>query len=174
MSDNEAEDFIQEFEKAALSIKNGTERSKKYRAGVAALAQRAVDSEDMNYLKAAIRFTDHIVDRKNRSRAFVDIIRSISKVAQNTASMDLVQRSLELSDNTLEGLDRSHALEITVGALAHVGMLIDDPAVIDESVKLADTIFFTIFKFPFCFNLTVLIILIFQFIRFPQTSQNYR
>ena len=140
MSNNEVDDFVIELEKKARSIKNENDRSKKYRAGVVALAQKAVALNDISYLEEAVRFTDHIIDMNNRSRAFVDIIKGTAKIAQNTANIDLVRRSLELSDNTLDGLDTSHALEITASAFARVGMTMDDPAVIEESKKIADTI----------------------------------
>ncbi len=140
MSDNEVEDFVIELEKKARSIKNENDRSKKYRAGVVALSQKAVALNDIRYLEEAVRFTDHIIDMNNRSRAFVDIIKGTAKIAQNTANIDLVRRSLELSDNSLGGLDTSHALEITASAFARVGMTMDDPAVIEESKKIADII----------------------------------
>ncbi|TKY91983.1 MAG: hypothetical protein C5S46_03000, partial [Candidatus Methanomarinus sp.] len=146
MSDNEVEDFVIEFEKKTQNIKNEIDRSKKYRAGVVALAQKAVTSNDISYLKEAIRFTDHIIDVNNRSRAFVDIIKATAKIAQETADIELVKWSLELSDNTLEGLDRSHALEITGSAFINVGMLMDDPAVIEDSKKLADTIEYNTYR----------------------------
>ena len=146
MSDNEVEDFVIEFEKKAQNIKNEIDRSKKYRAGVVALAQKAVTSNDISYLKEAIRFTDHIIDVNNRSRAFVDIIKAIAKIAQETVNIELVKWSLELSDNTLKGLDRSHALEITSSAFINVGMLMDDPAIIEDSKKLADTIEYNTYR----------------------------
>jgi len=146
MSDNEVEDFVIEIEKKAQNIKNEIDRSKKYRAGVVALAQKAVASNDISYLKEAIRFTDHIIDGSNRSRAFVDSIKATAKIAQETANIELVKWSLELSDNTLDGLDRSHALEITASAFVSVGMTMNDPAVIEDSKNLADTIEYNTYR----------------------------
>jgi tetratricopeptide (TPR) repeat protein len=142
MSDNNAQDFIQDFENAALAIKDETERSKKYRAGVAALARRAVSFSDMTYLEAAERFTDHIIDENNRSRAFVDIVRSTARVAVNTANMNLVNKSLELSTCAHEGLDRSHAIEEVISAMAEVGAAMDNPAVIEDAKKFTEIIEF--------------------------------
>jgi len=146
MPDNNAWDFIREFENAALAIKNETERSKKYRAGVAQLARRAISFSDMTYLEAAERFTDHIIDENNRSRAFVDIVKSTARVAVNTTNMDLVNKSLELSTCAHEGLDRSHAIEEVISAMAEVGAAMDNPAVVEDAKKITETIEFDTYR----------------------------
>jgi hypothetical protein len=133
-------DFIRNFEKKAESITNDIDRSKKYRAGIAALSQKAVETNNTTFLDAAVRFTGKIIDDHDRSKAYVDIIRGTAMVAINTADADLVGRSLELSANTEEGHDRSHALQGVVAAMAEVGAKMDDPATIEDSKELAGTI----------------------------------
>ncbi len=133
-------EFIREFEKKAESITNDIDRSKKYRAGIAALSQKAVETNNTIFLEAAVRFTGKVIDDHDRSKAYVDIIRGTAMVARNTADADLVGRSLELSANTEEGHDRSHALQGIVAAMAEVGAKTDDPATVEDSKKLAGTI----------------------------------
>ncbi len=133
-------EFIREFEKKAESITNDIDRSKKYRAGIAALSQKAVETNNTIFLEAAVRFTGKVIDDHDRSKAYVDIVRGTARVAINTADADLVGRSLELSANTEEGHDLSHALQGIVAAMAEVGAKTDDPATVEDSKKLAGTI----------------------------------
>lgn len=134
MSGNE---FIQTFEKKAASIKDDTERSKKYRAGVATLALRAIDSNDITYLEAAIRFANKIIDEHDRSKAYVDIVRGTSRVARNTVDPELVRRALEISAKTIKGHDHGHAMESVVSAIAEVGLKKNEPDAIEKAEKLA-------------------------------------
>ncbi len=132
--------FIREFERNAGSITNDIDRSKKYRAGIAALAQKAVETNNTTFPDAAVRFTGKIIDEHDRSKAFVDIVRGTARVAINTTNAELAGRSLELSVNTEEGHDRSHALQGVVAAMAEVGSKIDDPATVEGLKELAGTI----------------------------------
>lgn len=134
------EEFIQNFEKKAASIQDDTERSKKYRAGVATLAQKAVTYNEMDYIEAAIRFANNIIDEHDRSKAYVDIVRGTSRVARNTANPDLVRRGLELSVKTIEGHDRGHAMEGIVSAIAEVGLKNNESDAIENAKKLAEGI----------------------------------
>ena len=135
-----SDEFIQILEKKAGSIKDDNERSKKYRAGVATLAQKAVTFNDTAYLEAAIGFANNIIDEHDRSKAYVDIVRSTSRVARNTANPDLVQRALEISTKTIEGHDRSHAMEGVVSAIAEVGLKKKESDAIENAKKLAEGI----------------------------------
>jgi tetratricopeptide (TPR) repeat protein len=132
--------FIRELEKKAGSITNDIDRSKKYRAGIAELAQKAVKTNNTTYLEAAVRFTEKIIDDHDRSKAYVDIVRGTARVAINTADADLAVRSLELSANTEQQHDRSHALQGVVAAMAEIGAKTDDPATVEDSKELAGTI----------------------------------
>ncbi len=140
MVNDASSEFIREFEKNAESITNDIDRSKKYRAGIAAFAQKSVQTNNTVYLEAAVRFTGKIIDDHDRSKAYVDIIRGTARVAINTADTDLVGRSLELSANTNKGHDRSHALQGVVAAMADVGIQMDKPAFVDDSKELAGII----------------------------------
>jgi tetratricopeptide (TPR) repeat protein len=140
MVNDTSPEFIREFEKKAESITNDIERSKKYRAGIAALAQKAVETNNTAYLEAAVRFTEKIIDDNDRSKAYVDIVRGTARVASNTADSDLAGRSLELSANTKKGHDRSHALQGVAAAMSEIGAKMDDPATIEDSKELAGTI----------------------------------
>jgi tetratricopeptide (TPR) repeat protein len=140
MVNDASSEFIREFEKNAESITNDIDRSKKYRAGIAALAQQAVGTNNTIFLDAAVRFTGNIIDDHDRSKAFVDIVRGTARVAINTADADLAVRSLELSANTEQGHDRSHALQGVVAAMAEVGAKTGDPAIVKDSKELAGTI----------------------------------
>ena len=140
MVNDTSSEFIREFEKKAKSITNDIDRSKKYRAGIAALAQKAVETNNTTFLDAAVGFTGKIIDDHDRSKAYVDIIRGTARVAINTADADLVGRSLGLSANTEEGHDRSHALQGVVAAMADVGMKMDQPAFVEDSKELAGII----------------------------------
>lgn len=139
MSD-EITNVIETFKEKAESIKDETERSKKYRAGIATLAQKAVVSKNTEYLEVCIRFTDNIIDSDDRSRAYVDIIRAFARIARNISDPELVQYGLRLSEKTDEGHDRSHALEGVVSAMADVGVGTNDPDAIQEAKRLACTI----------------------------------
>ncbi|MBE0523519.1 MAG: hypothetical protein IBX40_04190 [Methanosarcinales archaeon] len=134
------EEFIKIFEKNAASIKDNTKRSKKYRAGVAILALKAIASNDITYLEAAIRFTNNIIDEHDRSKAYVDIVRGTSRVARITANPDLVRRALEISAKTIEGHDRSHAMEGVVSTIAEVGLKNNESDAIENAIKLAEGI----------------------------------
>ncbi|HUX57362.1 MAG TPA: hypothetical protein VMV77_10335 [Bacteroidales bacterium] len=134
------DEFIQIFEKKAASIKDDTERSKKYRAGVATLAQKAIDSNDTAYLDAAIRFANNIIDEPDRSKAYVDIVRSTSRVARNTVNSDLVRRALKISAKTIKGHDRSYAMEGVVSAIAEVCLNNNESDAIEFAKKLAESI----------------------------------
>jgi len=140
MVNDTSSEFIREFKKNAESITNDIDRSKKYRAGIAALAQKAVETNNTTFLDAAVRFTGKIIDDHDRSKAFVDIVRGTARVAINTADAELADRSLELSDNTEAGHDRSHALQGVVAAIADVGMKKNEPATFENSKELAGTI----------------------------------
>lgn len=140
MVNDASSEFIRVFEKKAESITNDIDRSKKYRAGIAALSQKAVETNNTIFLDAAVRFTGKIIDDHDRSKAYVDIVRGTARVAINTADADLAVRSLELSANTEEGHDRSHALQGVVAAMAEVGAKTDDPATVEDSKELAGTI----------------------------------
>lgn len=135
-----AEEFVQNFVEKAESIKNETDRSKKYRSGIAVLAQMAVNSNNMTYLEAAIRFTGSIIDGHDRSKAYVDIVRGTAAVAINLSNPKLVCYALELSANTDEGHDRSHAMQAVAAALAEVGTKNNAPAAVEEAKKLVETI----------------------------------
>ena len=140
MVNDASSEFIRKFEIKAESITNDIDRSKKYRAGIAALAQKAVETNNTIFLDAAVGFTGKIIDDHDRSKAYVDIIRGTARVAINTADADLACRSLELSANTDKGHDRSHALQGVVAAMADVGMKIDEPAFLEDSKELAGII----------------------------------
>jgi|GEM_PF-2476827 len=140
MVNDASSEFIREFGKNAESITNDIDRSKKYRAGIAAMAQKAAETNNTTFLDAAVGFTGKIIDDHDRSKAYVDIIRGTARVAISTADADLVGRSLELSANTEEGHDRSHALQGVVAAMADVGMKKDKNAFVEDSKELAGII----------------------------------
>ncbi|MDW7774772.1 MAG: hypothetical protein SCH39_00365 [Methanosarcinales archaeon] len=140
MVDNTAEDFIRHLEDTAEAIKNDTDRSKKYRAGIATLAQKAVETNNTAYLDAAERFNQHIIDAHDRSKAFVDIVRATARIAGNTANTEQVNRALALSAKTDTGHDRSHCLQGVVVAMAEVGVTNSDAQIIEASKKLVETI----------------------------------
>ena len=140
MADNTAEDFIKYLEDTADAIKNDTDRSKKYRAGIATLAQKAVGTNNTVYLDAAEQFTRHIIDAHDRSKAFVDIIRAAARISSNKASVDLLNRALALSAKTDTGHDRSHCLQGVAVAMAEVGVTNSDAKTVEASKQLADTI----------------------------------
>jgi tetratricopeptide (TPR) repeat protein len=137
---NNAGDFIKHLEDAAEAIKNDTLRSKKYRAGIATLAQKAVDTNNTVYLDAAEGFTQQIIDTHDRSKAFVDIIRATARIAGNTSSADLLNRALALSAKTETGHDRSHCLQGVAMAMGKVGITNNDAEAIEASKQLAYTI----------------------------------
>lgn len=140
MAGDTAGDFIKRLEIAAESVRDELERSKKYRAGIAGLAQKAAESGDLTYIEAAVRFTERIIDGHDRSKAYVDIVRAAARVAINTSDADMVSRALELSVNAETGHDRSHALEAVVTATAEVGVQNNDPAAVEESKRLTENI----------------------------------
>ena len=140
MANDAASGFILEFEKNAGSIINDIDRSKKYRAGIAVMAQKAVETSNTAYLDAAVRFTAKVIDDHDRSKAFVDIVRGTARVAINTADADLAAKSLVLSANTEAGHNRSHALQGVVSAMAELGAKTDDSVIFEKSIELADTI----------------------------------
>jgi len=140
MMDDTAGDFIRHLENTAEAIKNDTLRSKKYRAGIATLAQRGVDTNNTVYLDAAEGFTQHIIDTHDRSKAFVDIIRATARIAGNTSSADLLNRALALSAKTETGHDRSHCLQGVSVAMGKVGITNSDDKTVETSKQLAGTI----------------------------------
>ncbi|MCK4937252.1 MAG: hypothetical protein KAR85_01450 [Methanosarcinales archaeon] len=140
MVDDTAKDFIKYLEDTAEAIKNDTLRSKKYRAGIATLAQRGVETNNTVYLDAAEQFTRHIIDTQDQSKAFVDIVRATARIAGNTSSADLVNRALALSAKTDTGQDRSHCLQGVAVAMGKVGVTNSDVKTVETSKQLAGTI----------------------------------
>ncbi len=140
MVNDTAGDFIKHLEDTAEAIKNDTLCSKKYRAGIATLAQKAVDTNNTVYLDAAEGFTQQIIDTHDRSKAFVDIIRATARIAGNTSSADLLNRALALSAKTETGHDRSHCLQGVAVAMGKVGVTNNDAQTVEASKQLAVTI----------------------------------
>ncbi len=140
MVNNTAGDFIKHLEDTAEAIKNDILRSKKYRAGIATLAQKAVETNNTIYLDAAELFTQQIIDTHDRSKAFVDIIRATARIAGNTSSADLLNRALALSTKTDTGHDRSHCLQGVAVAMGKVGVTNSDEETVEASKQLAGTI----------------------------------
>ena len=140
MVNNTAGDFIKHLEDTAETIKNDTLRSKKYRAGIATLAQKAVETNNTVYLDAAEGFTQQIIDTHDRSKAFVDIIRATARIAGNTSSAELLNRALALSAKTDTGHDRSHCLQGVSVAMGKVGVTYSDAQTVEASKQLAGTI----------------------------------
>ena len=140
MVNNTAGDFIKHLEDTAEAIKHDTLRSKKYRAGIATLAQKAVETNNTVYLDAAEQFTRHIIFTQDQSKAFVDIVRATARIAGNTSSTDLLNRALALSAKTDTGHDRSHCLQGVAVAMGKVGVTNSDVQTVEASKQLAGTI----------------------------------
>lgn len=140
MTDNMAGDFIRHLEDTAKAIKNDTDRSKKYRAGIATLAQKAVEANNTVFLDAAEQFTQQIIDPHDRSKAFVDIVRATARIAGHTSSADLLGRALGLSIKTDTGHDRSHCLQGVAISMGQIGVTNNDVKTIEASKQLALTI----------------------------------
>ncbi|MDF1556778.1 MAG: hypothetical protein P1P80_01150 [ANME-2 cluster archaeon] len=140
MTENEADNLINELDKKAQTLMNELERSKKYRAGIAALAQRAVETNNTAYLDAAERFTRYIIDEHDTSKAFVDIVRAMGRIASSTSNVELLDRALALSLNTNSQQDRSNSLQGVSVAMAEVGVSDNDTETIEASKQLAGTI----------------------------------
>ncbi|MCL7413341.1 MAG: hypothetical protein M8353_06955 [ANME-2 cluster archaeon] len=140
MVDTTAGDFIKHLEDTAQAIKNESDRSKKYRAGIATLAQKAVVTNNTAYLDAAEQFTRHIIDPHDRSKAFVDIIRATARISSNTARFELLESAMTLSAKTDTGHDRSHCLQGVAVAMAEVSVKNNNAQTFEDARRLAATI----------------------------------
>ncbi len=114
------------------------ERSRKYRNIVGLLAQEASRTGDAWYLEEALKTAGLVTD--DPSKAYVDIIRAMSKIGVNRKDEKILSDALNITEKIDNNLDLSVALHEIVVAFAKIGFDQNDEKILSYSLDLTEKI----------------------------------